>query len=137
MADTHAALHELCQRFEKNSRHNRVNTRNVPRQTQSRCSNPRRYHGKDMGKEDELKQLKSELASLDRKIAAELAPSMTITMARRINRSNLQSPQTGVKPETTLNTVVVQPTDTEHGHKPSMVAEPHVYYSKGRFYPKF
>ncbi len=92
---------------------------------------------KTWGKEDELKQLKSELASLDRKIAAELAPKHDDNDGEENKQEQSQSPQTGVKPETTLNTVVVQPTDTEHGHKPSMVAEPHVYYSKGRFYPKF
>ena len=52
---------------------------------------------KTWGKEDELKQLKSELAALDRKITAELAPtkyrtSTTIRMtALRISRSNPNS----------------------------------------------
>ncbi|WP_302121110.1 hypothetical protein, partial [Bacteroides caecimuris] len=89
------------------------------------------------GKEDELKQLKSELAALDRKIAAELAPKHDDNDGEENKQEQSQSPQTGVKPETTSNTVVVQPTDTEQGHKSSMVAEPPVYYSKGRFYPKF
>ena len=52
---------------------------------------------KTWGKEDELKQLKSELAALDRKITAELAPtkcrtSTTMRMAAlRISRSNPNS----------------------------------------------
>ncbi|MBD5333518.1 MAG: hypothetical protein HDR97_07260 [Bacteroides sp.] len=57
---------------------------------------------KTWGKEDELKQLKSELAALDRKISAELAPThevpdteweantMSMTV-RRISRSNPNS----------------------------------------------
>ena len=103
---------------------------------------------KTWGKEDELKQLKSELAALDRKITAELAPTHEVPDDRTgVNHDDndgtenkqeqSQQPQSGVKPETTSNTVVVQSTNTEQRHKPSMVAEPHVYYSKGRFYPKF
>ena len=92
---------------------------------------------KTWGKEDELKQLKSELAALDRKITAELAPKQDEKDGTENKQEQSQSPRTEVKPETTSNTVVVQPTNTEQGHNPSMVAEPHVYYSKGRFYPKF
>ncbi len=92
---------------------------------------------KTWGKEDELKQLKSELAALDRKIAAELAPKHDENDGTENKQGQSQQPQSAVKSETTSNTVVVQSTNNEHEHKPSLVAEPHVYYSKGRFYPKF
>ena len=42
---------------------------------------------KQWGKEDELKQLKSDLAALDRKITAELTPKRKIRTALRISRS--------------------------------------------------
>ena len=83
---------------------------------------------KTWGKEDELKQLKSELAALDHKIAAELAPKYDEKDGTEVKQEQSQQPQTTVKPETTSNTVVVQPTNPEQGHKPSMVAEPAVSY---------
>ena len=83
---------------------------------------------KTWGKEDELKQLKSELAALDRKIAAELAPKHDEKDGTENKQDQSHQPQSEVKPETTSNTVVVQPTNTEQGHKPSMVAEPAVSY---------
>ena len=92
---------------------------------------------KTWGKEDELKQLKSELAALDRKITSELAPKQDEKDGTEVKQEQSQQPQSEVKSEKTSNTVVVQSTNTDQGHKPSMVAEPHVYYSKGRFYPKF
>ncbi len=48
MADTHAACMNFVNALEKNPRHNR-SIRGTYRQTQSRCSNPRRYHGKRHG----------------------------------------------------------------------------------------
>ncbi len=83
---------------------------------------------KTWGKEDELKQLKSELAALDRKITAELAPKHDENDGTENKQEQSQSSQTAVKPETTTNTVVVQSTNTEQGHKPSMVAEQAVAY---------
>ncbi len=83
---------------------------------------------KTWGKEDKLKQLKSELAALDRKITAELAPKQDEKDGTENKQEQSQQPQTGVKPETTSNTVVVQPTNTEQGHKPSMVAELFCYF---------
>ncbi len=83
---------------------------------------------KTWGKEDELKQLKSELAALDRKITAELAPKHDENDGTENKQEQSQQPQTAVKPETPSNTVVVQPTNTEQGHKPSMVAEPTEHY---------
>ncbi len=75
-----------------------------------------------------MKQLKSELAALDRKITAELAPKHDENDGTEVKQEQSQQPQSAVKVETTSNTVVVQPTNTEHGHKPSMVAEPAVAY---------
>lgn len=60
---------------------------------------------KQWGKEDELKQLKSELAALDRKITAELAP-------KKEEQDGEENKQ--------VNTVETPTTDT----KKSMVAEP-------------
>ncbi len=83
---------------------------------------------KTWGKEDELKQLKSELAALDRKITDELATKQDEKDGTENKQEQSQSPQSAVKSETTSTTVVVQPTNTEQGHKPSMVAEPAVAY---------
>ena len=73
---------------------------------------------KQWGKEEELKQLKSELAALDRKITAELAPQ--------------KEEQDGVenKPASTVevNATVVDAPSTSDDHKKSMVAEPYSIY---------
>ena len=75
---------------------------------------------KTWGKEDELKQLKSELAALDRKITAELAPK--------------KEEQDGVenKPASTVevNTTVVDAPSTSDDQKKTMVAEPNGYYRR-------
>ena len=75
---------------------------------------------KTWGKEDELKQLKSELAALDRKITAEFAPK--------------KEEQDGVenKPASTVevNTSVVDAPSTADDQKKSMVAEPNGYYRR-------
>ncbi len=89
------------------------------------------------GKEDELKQLKSELAALDRKITAELAPKHDENDGTENKQELSQSPQTGVKSETPSNTVVVQSTNTEQGHKSSMVAEPMPRYPRPVTQPRF
>lgn len=87
---------------------------------------------KTWGKEDELKQLKSDLAALDRKITAELAPKHDENDGTENKQEQSQQSQSAVKSETTSNSVVVQPTNTEQGHKPSMVAEPQNVYKKTR-----
>jgi len=92
---------------------------------------------KTWGKEHELKQLKSELAALDRKITAELAPKQEEKDGTEVKQEQSHSPQTEVKSETTSNTVVVQPTNTEQGHKPSMVAEPQPRYPIAASAPRF
>ena len=73
---------------------------------------------KTWGKEDELKGLKSELAALDRKITAELAPK--------------KEEQDGVenKPVSTVevNTTLVNTPSTANDQKKSMVAEPKADY---------
>lgn len=73
--------------------------------------------------------LKSELAALDRKITAELAPKYDENDGTEVNQEQSSQPQTEVKGETALNTVNVHTTDTPQGHKPSMVAEAKVRYS--------
>ena len=72
---------------------------------------------KPWGKEDELKQLKSELAALDRKITAELAPN--------------HEEKDGVENSQTAAQTVDAPSQSEDAKK-SMVAEPATDYSVPR-----
>ena len=92
---------------------------------------------KTWGKEDELKQFKSELAALDRKITAELAPKHDENDGTGGKQEQSTQPQTEVKAEMTVNTVNVHTTDTPQGHKPSMVAEPQLRYSMPASVPRF
>ena len=75
-----------------------------------------------------MKQLKSELAALDRKITAELAPKHDENDCIEVKQEQSPQPQTEVKTETTVNTVNVHTTDPPQDHKPSMVAEPQPRY---------
>ncbi len=136
MSDTHAACMNFVNALEKIPG---IITQYEERTAKLKADVPilEGIMAKTWGKEDELKQLKSELAALDRKIAAELAPKHDENDGTENKQGQSQQPQSAVKSETTSNTVVVQSTNNEHEHKPSLVAEPHVYYSKGRFYPKF
>ena len=72
---------------------------------------------KPWGKEDELKQLKSELAALDRKITAELAP-------RHDEKDGIENSQTA--------TQTVDASSQSEDVKKSMVAEPAIDYSMPR-----
>ena len=72
---------------------------------------------KTWGKEDELKHLKSELAALDRKITAELAPK--------------QDEKDGVENSQTAAQTVDAPSQSEDAKK-SMVAEPATDYAVPR-----
>lgn len=78
---------------------------------------------------------KSELAALDRKITAELAPTYEVQDDRKgVNHDDndgtenrqvqSQQFQSEIKAETIVNTVNVHTPDPPQGHKPSMVAEP-------------
>ena len=72
---------------------------------------------KTWGKEDELKQLKSQLAALDRKITAELAPKHDEKDGEGVKRDEqLQQSQR------------VESTAHSTGSKESMVAEPQTSY---------
>ena len=73
-----------------------------------------------------MKQFKSELAALDRKITAELAPKHDENDGTENKQEQSQQPE--VKIETAVKTVNVHTTDTPQGHKPSMVAEPRLQY---------
>ena len=75
---------------------------------------------KPWGKEDELKALKSELATLDRKITAELAPKhdekdgeevKRDEQAQHINRADAPSQSIGSK-----DTMVAEPEQVYHRH---------------------
>ena len=92
---------------------------------------------KTWGKEDELKQLKSELAALDRKITAELAPKHDENDGTENKQEQSPQPQPEVKAETTVNTVNIHRTDTPQEHKPSMVAEPQPRYPMTASSPRF
>lgn len=72
---------------------------------------------KTWGKEDDLKQLKSELAALDRKIAAELAPKHDEKDGEEV-KPDIQQP----------SKVVEAPSQTAND-KNSMVAEPKPEYT--------
>ena len=81
------------------------------------------------GKENELKALKSELAALDRKITAELAPTHEVPDGRMgVNKEE----QDGVenKPASTVevNTAMVDAPSTADNQKKTMVAEPKADY---------
>lgn len=74
---------------------------------------------KQWGKEDELKQLKSDLAALDRKITAELKPSD----AEEAARAKVVSPTKG------NGEPLDEPAPSQsNGEKKSMVAEPKPHY---------
>ena len=86
-----------------------------------------------------MNQLKSKLATLDRKITAELAPTHEVPDDRKGvahdengSTENKQEPsqksQPEIKVETTVNTVNVHTTDSPQERKPSMVAEPQPRY---------
>lgn len=72
---------------------------------------------KTWGKEDDLKQLKSELAALDRKIAAELAPKHD------------EKDGEEVKPDIQQPSKVVEAPSHTADDKNSMVAEPKPEYT--------
>ena len=73
---------------------------------------------KTWGKEDELKQLKSELAALDRKIAAELAPKQ-------------ENPNDGEEINKGSDAKESADYSKEVNDKKTMVAEPNVEYTPG------
>ena len=72
---------------------------------------------KQWGKEDELKKLKSELAALDRKITAELAPKHDEKDGEELKQSDAQRVEVKDNQTQTANS------------KESMVAEPRLYYN--------
>ena len=78
---------------------------------------------KKWGKEDELKQLKSDLAALDRKIQAELAPKHDEKDSKEV-KTNTQQQQPG-------KVIEVNPSSQSQStdDKKSMVAEPMDYYA--------
>lgn len=69
------------------------------------------------GKEDELKALKSELATLDQKITAELAP-----------KQEKQDFGEDVKPDKQTQFQRVEAPEQSPGSKENMVAEPIIHY---------
>ena len=84
---------------------------------------------KTWGKEDELRQLKSDLAALDRKIATELAPKHE----NRNDGEEIKRDEPQKKQET--NTVEISPQSSEP--KNTMVAEPSITYHSTILRPSF
>lgn len=80
-----------------------------------------------------MKALKSELAALDRKITAELAPKHDENDGTEVKQEQSQQLQTEVKAEKTVNTVNV----TLQGYKPLMIAEPQPRYPISASVPRF
>lgn len=74
---------------------------------------------KPWGKEDELKQLKSDLAAIDRKITAALAPKKEERDGEEVKQDD--APQQSQRVEVSVQS---------NGNKESMVAEPLCIYSR-------
>ena len=77
------------------------------------------------------------LAALDRKISAELAPKHDENDGTEVKQEPSTQPQTDVKAETTVKTVNVHTTDSPQGRKSSMVAEPQPRYPMSASAPRF
>ena len=116
MSDTHAACMNFVNALEKIPG---LITQHEERTAKLKADIPtlESIVSKTWGKEDELKHLKSELAALDRKITAELAPK--------------QDEKDGVENSQTAAQTVDAPSQSEVAKK-SMVAEPATDYSVPR-----
>ena len=79
-----------------------------------------------------MKHLKSELAALDSKMTAELAPKHDENDGTEVKKEQSQQPQLVVKAETT-KTIDVNTPDTTQGNRPSIVAEPYIQYKNRAF----
>ncbi|MBD5196249.1 MAG: PCRF domain-containing protein, partial [Bacteroidales bacterium] len=86
---------------------------------------------KTWGKEDELKQLKSELAALDRKITAELVPKHDENDGKENKQEQAHSSQNDEKSQ------VINSPSTSKSPKPSMVAESMAVYQHQARNPTF
>lgn len=116
MADTHAACMNFVNALEKIPV---IIARYEERTAKLKADVPilEGIMAKTWGKEDELKQLKSELAALDRKIAAELAPKYD------------EKDGEEVKPDIQQPSKVVEAPSQTADDKNSMVAEPKPEYT--------
>ena len=116
MSDTHAACMNFVNALEKIPG---LITQHEERTAKLKADIPtlESIVSKTWGKEDELKQLKSELAALDRKITAELAPN--------------HEEKDGVENSQTAAQTVDAPSQSEDAKK-SMVAEPATDYAVPR-----
>ena len=119
MADTHAACMNFVNALEKIPG---IITQYEERTAKLKADVPilEGIMAKTWGKEDELKQLKSELAALDRKIAAELAP-------KQENKEDGEEVKRDDSPHTVQT--IDAPTPAT-GEKKSMVAEPNTTYKE-------
>lgn len=87
---------------------------------------------KSWGKEEELKQLKSDLAALDRKITAALAPTHEVPDNRMgVKKEEQDGEENKQQPDTQRVEVRDNPSQT-NGSKETMVAEPVSHYSLRR-----
>ena len=142
------AGYELRQSSGEDTRHHRP-IWGTDGKTQSRCTPTWSNHLKDLGQGGRVEATQiCQLATLDRKITAELAPTHEVPDDRKgvnhdendgteVKHEQSTQPQPEVKTETTVNTVNVNSTDTPQGHKPSMVAEPQPRYPMPASMPRF
>lgn len=122
MSDTHAACMNFVNALEK--------LPDTIRQHRERAEKKRvdvptleAIVSRTWGKEDELKALKSELAALDRKITATLAPK------HKTAADNADGEE--VKAENTTPTEIIETPSKSNDEKTTLVAEPYIpYYSR-------
>ena len=130
MSDTHAACMNFVNALEK--------LPDTIRQHRERAEKKRgdvptleAIVSRTWGKENELKALKSQLAALDRKITAELAPTHEVP-DDRMGVNNEEQDSVENKPTSTVevNTTKVDAPSTSGDQKKTMVAEPLHQYIK-------
>ena len=83
-----------------------------------------------------MKKTKSELAALDRKITAELAPKHDENDDTE-NKQGQSQHMSEVKADSIVKTINVNTPDAPQGHKPSMVAKPQPRYPMTASTPRF
>ena len=124
MSDTHAACMNFVNALEKIPG---IITQYEERTAKLKADVPQleAIISKPWGKEEELKQLKSDLAALDRKITAELAPKHDEKDGEEVKHTDIQSAEVRDNRAKTS------------GSKESMVAEPICPYNVGINNPRY
>ena len=118
------AGYEICQCYGEDTRHHRPIYEERTAKLKADFPQLEAIISKTQGKEDELKQLKSKLAALDRKITAELTPKHDDNDGTENKQEQSQQHHPDEK------TVSVETTQQMQNHNHSMVAEPIIKYSE-------